>query len=104
MISCSRCAILLSLAGLAGIIGLTSLAPAHPSDALALILPRPASPPRIMPVFAISDEDADPLVAFRSGLGLDLQSLVHESSADTVTAYPVNCTNAICRRSQSAQI
>ena len=92
MISRSRRAILLSLAGLAGFI------------ALVVLDLRPASPSRVMPVFAISEDDADPLVAFRSGLGLDVQSLIHESAVDTITAYPVNCTNAICRKSRSAEI
>lgn len=96
---------MLSLAGLAGIAALAVFAPEHPLDALdqALLERRPASPQRAMPVFARAEDDADDLVAYTSGPGLDLQILLHEEVGDNA-AYPANCSRAICRISQSARI
>jgi hypothetical protein len=90
----SRHAVLLSLAGLAGAAAVL---------AQVLLDPRPAPPPREMPVFARAEDDAARLIAagrsqigavppergvctdvivrtYRSGLGLDLQQVVHEDS------------------------
>lgn len=126
----SRRSVVLSLAGLAGIAAVAGLMPAHRLNVLAQVLldPRPAPPPRDMPVFARAEDDAARLIdaglaqvgvttiydaayvtltypggdlpmvrgvctdvivrAYRSGLGLDLQLLVHEDMQKNFTAYP----------------
>lgn len=126
----SRRAVLLSLSGLAGAVALAGLVPAHRMTVLAQVLldPRPAPPPREMPVFARAEDDASRLItaglaqigvttiydaayvtltypggdvppergvctdvvvrAYRTGLGLDLQKLVHEDMRNNFAAYP----------------
>src|SRR5262245_58461255 len=96
---------ILSLAALAGITASAVFASVHPLDALdqALLGRRPVSPERAMPVFAHIEDDAGGLIAFTSGVGLDLQKLVHDDVGENA-AYPVNCSRAICRISRSAHI